>query len=529
MGKRGVVRTFDVPTGDVDLQLPLHYTARTYQYPFWSAMSAGCKRAALVWHRRAGKDKTAINWMIWSMLKRPGLYNYFFPTYKLGKRAIWDAIGADGRPFLSHFPTNLIVGKNETEMKITLAVPGTTHTKGCPDPTRCTGAHSIFQIIGADECDQTVPGTNPVGCVFSEYSLMDPKAWDYTRPILRENGGWAVFVYTPRGKNHGFKLWRNARKAGDWYTDMRTVRDTIRDGEGEDGLPIVDDGGIQAERLAGMAEELIEQEFFCSFEGALVGAYYADAIKRAYEEQRIGSFEWNPMYAVDTAWDFGRDDATAIWLTQTINGRLHFIDYIEASSHGLDWYLALLKKKPYKYNRHYVPHDAKVHEYSTNKTRVQYAREQGFNFEVVPKLSIEEGINAGRMVFPLSRFDDTEIESQIESENQGKSVLYEGCARGMSALASYQREFDEDNATWRNQPKHDWASHGADAYRTRAIAFHGDAGRGPDFARVGWNPHAALEQTHAETQRPAGAAKSRVWGQGITDQVEADYGDPWWR
>lgn len=521
------MRVYDQPTTDTNIVLPHGYRARpSYQWDFWSAMIGGCKRACLVWHRRAGKDLTALNWMIRSMYARPGVYNYFFPTYKLGKRILWDGIKADGKPFISHFPTQSIAAKNETEMKITLRIGGG-HTAGCPDPTRCTAPHSIFQIVGADECDQTIPGTNPVGCVFSEYSLMDPKAWDLTRPILRENGGWAVFAYTPRGKNHGFTLWRNALREGSWFTSMKSVRDTRRDAPGELGGFIVDEAGIMAERKSGMAEELIQQEFFCSFEGAVAGAYYADQIRLAYEQQRIGRFEWNPKYSVDTAWDLGRDDATAIWFTQTIDGRLFFIDYLESSSHGLDWYFDKLRALPYKYNRHYVPHDAKVSEYSTNKTRVQYASEKGFAFDVVPKLSIEEGINAGRVVMPLSRFDDTEMEQEISAEHAGRNVVYVGGSRGISCLASYERKFDEERVTWMQEPLHNWASHGADAYRTRAVAFHGDVGRGNDYAMLGWNPHGRTEQTHA-TYDPA-AVKTRVFGQGVHEQVEADYGDPWWR
>jgi hypothetical protein len=528
MGKRGVIRTFEPPKPGEEILLPLHYRVRSYQAPFWAAMNAGVKRALLVWHRRAGKDLTALNWLIWSMFQRPGTYNYFFPTYKLGKRILWDGMQADGRSFMSHFPTNLIVAKNETEMKITLRV-GDGHTAGCPDPTRCHAPHSIFQIVGADECDQTVPGTNPVGCVYSEYSIMDPKAWDLTRPILRENGGWAVFVYTPRGKNHGYTLWKNAsRDRREWYVSKLSVEQTRRDAAGELGNFVVDAEGVMAERKSGMAEELIQQEFFCSFEGAVAGAYYADQIRLAYEQGRVGHFEWNPQYMVDTAWDLGRDDATAIWFTQTIAGRLNFIDYIESSTHGLDWYFALLRQRPYKYNRHYVPHDAKVHEYSTNKTRVQFAAEHGFHFDVVPKLSVEDGINAGRIVMAQSRFDDTEIANEISSEHAGKSVLYEGCARGLASLASYQREFDDDKATWKGEPLRNWATHGADAYRYRAVAFHGDVQRGPDYALLGWNPHGRTEQTHAEIYAPE-KRQTRVFGQGVHEQVEADYGDPWWR
>lgn len=148
-------------------------------------------RAVLVWHRRAGKDKTTLNFTIMKMLQRVGLYYYFLPTYAQGKKIIWDGIGSDGFAFMQHFPNYLVAGRSETEMQVTFR------------------NGSVFQVIGTDKIDSIV-GTNPIGCIFSEYSLQNPKAWDLTRPILGENGGWAVFVYTPRGKNHGHRLFELA-------------------------------------------------------------------------------------------------------------------------------------------------------------------------------------------------------------------------------------------------------------------------------------------------------------------------------
>jgi len=522
-------RTFDRPTEDAAFKFPLHYSARSYQWEFYAAMRAGCKRAALVWHRRGGKDITTLNWTIESMITRPGVYNYFFPTYKLGKRILWDGQQADGRPFLSHFPQHLLVGKNETEMKITLSI-GDGHNADCPDQILCPGRHSIFQILGADEADSTSVGTNPIGCVFSEYSLMDPKAWNLTRPILAENGGWAVFVYTPRGKNHGWTLWKHALKSTDWFASLKTCDDTRRDAQDENDTVVISPKAIQDERASGMAEELVQQEFYCSFEGALLGAYYSDQLKAAYNEGRVCRQEYDPKYQVDTAWDFGIDDATAIWFTQTIAGKCRVVDYLESSSHGLGWYIERMRLKPYAYGRHYVPHDAKVREYSTGKTRVQFAQSMGVTLEAVPKLPIEDGINAGRMLLPLSTFDDTENDSLVVEEHQGKSVLYEGCSRGLAALASYCREFDEKNATWRNVPKHDWASHGADAWRTRAVAWQVNlGGTVQDWARTLHNMHGPLEQEQAETFTPPSRRLGANTREQVAAQTEVERGDDWWR
>jgi len=227
-------------TATAPVTIPYGFTPRDYQLPFLRAADAGIKRIVVVWHRRAGKDKTLFNLVVKRALERVGAYYYFFPTYRQGKKILWDGMDKGGSPFLAHIPASLIQSKNDTEMKIRL-ING-----------------SVIQIIGTDNVDSIV-GTNPIGCVFSEYALQDPLAWEYIRPILRENGGWAVFNFTPRGRNHGYALYQIALKNPDeWYCEVLTVDDT-------GALTRAD---IQAERDAGMAEGLIQQEFFCSFDAA---------------------------------------------------------------------------------------------------------------------------------------------------------------------------------------------------------------------------------------------------------------------
>lgn len=220
--------------------IPHRYTPRRYQVPFWQKMQSGTKRAVLVWHRRAGKDKTALNYTISQMFPenggRIGTYYHFLPTYNQGKKIIWDGINFDGMKFMDHFPPELVASKNETEMQVTL-------TNG-----------SIYQVIGTDKMDNIV-GTNPVGCVFSEYSLQNPKAWDLFRPILRENKGWALFIYTPRGRNHGKQLYEMAKNNPEWFCELRTVLDTER----EDGSPIITAADIENDRKEGMDEQLIQR------------------------------------------------------------------------------------------------------------------------------------------------------------------------------------------------------------------------------------------------------------------------------
>jgi len=412
-------------------------------------MFSGTRRAALVWHRRSGKDLTTLNWTIWSMFQRPGTYYYFLPTYTQAKRIIWDGIDRDGTPFLAHFPAGSVIAKNETELKIVLDIG--------------EGRHSVFQLVGSDNIDGIV-GTNPIGCVFSEYAIQNPKGWDLVRPILAENGGWAVFVYTPRGKNHGHRLLTAALAEPTWYTSILTVDQTRRDGPGEDGTPVVLRSDIEEERRLGMPEELIQQEFYCSFEGAMVGAYYADQLKAAREEGRIGSWPYQPGLVVDTAWDLGVDDATAIGFTQTVQGVCRWIDYLEESGKGLDYYWGELKRKPYIYGQHYGPFDLGVREFVSGNTRLEIAARMGLHFTVVPKLSLADGIAAVRRILPVSQFNERTCEKLIDK------------------LASYRRDFDEKTQTWRQVPLHDWTSHTADMVRYRAIGWF-DPGSSSAVAR----------------------------------------------
>lgn len=441
----------------VSLQIPRFFKARSYQWDFIEAMRAGCRRAMLVWHRRAGKDATTLNMTIERMLERAGTYYYFWPTYAQAKKGLWDGIQKDGMPFLRHFPEELIVDKNETEMKITLGLGN--------------GLQSTFQLIGADNIDSIV-GTNPIGCVFSEYSLMSPRAWDLMRPVLAENGGWSVFVFTPRGHNWAAKLWKSATQQTAWYTSLLDVTQTVRDSEldrmANDGRfmeRVITDEAIQQERRDGMSEELVQQEFYCSFEGAMQGSYYGDLMEAMRKEGRIGLVPYNADLLVDTAWDLGVDDETVVGFWQSEVDRRHgrrvlnLIDIEKGHSHGLEHYWKVMQSKPYTYGRHYGPHDLKVQEFGSGNTRLQTAAKMGLYFEVVPKIGLADGINATRRMLPHVYVDDTTCEAWIND------------------MVAYRREFDDDNQTFRNQPKHDRASHSADMTRYRAVAYQSVTGR----------------------------------------------------
>ena len=227
----------------MEIQVPDNWRPRDYQLDLWKYLENGGKRAVAVWHRRAGKDLLSVNWCVTAALKRKGLYWHLLPTYNQGRKIVWDGMTRDGRSFLEHFPKELWSNVNNTDMRLELK------------------NGSIYQVVGTDNVDRLV-GSNPVGVVFSEYSLQDPRAWDLVRPILAENGGWAVFIYTARGRNHGYDMFNMASRNERWFCQRLSIDDTS----------VLTQEAIEEEREAGMPEELIQQEFYCSFDAPLVGS-----------------------------------------------------------------------------------------------------------------------------------------------------------------------------------------------------------------------------------------------------------------
>lgn len=427
----------------MEFELPNDWRPRRYQLPLWRYVAGGGKRAVAVWHRRAGKDSTALNLTAAAAHRRVGVYWHMLPLATQGRKTIWDGINRDGRRMIDQaFPPPLCRSINKTEMKIEL---------------KCG---SIWQVVGSDNYNALI-GANPVGVVFSEYSVADPAAWDYIRPILVENGGWAVFIYTPRGRNHGARLYEMARASDRWFAELLTVDDTQAIGAGD----------IEAERADGMSDEMVEQEFYCSFEAPLFGSYYGKLLS----EQRIGRVPWEPQLLVHTAWDLGIGDSTAIWFFQQTGREVRLVDYYQASGEGLGHYAKILKERPYAYGRHLAPHDIEVRELGTGKTRRETLKSLGIAVETVKKLNLEDGINAARTILPRCWFDA------------------EQCAAGIDALRSYRRAWDDNLRVFSSRPLHDWASHGADAFRYLAVGIKDEPERArtrrPTRAERTYDPH----------------------------------------
>lgn len=409
----------------MEITLPYKFDPRQYQLPILSAFDRGFKRIIQIWHRRSGKDKLDLNIIAREMQRKVGIYHYYFPTYSQGKKALWEGIGKDGFKYIDHFPKELIDGSpNHTEMKIR-------YKNG-----------SLFQIIGTDEIDR-VMGTNPIGTVWSEYSLQNPKAWEYVRPILRENGGWAIFNYTPRGKNHGYDLVEMAKNNPQWYVSILTVDDTN----------VLTEQDIQEERDSGMTEDMIQQEFYCSFTAAIMGSYYWKEYDEAEKAGRFGTVPYDPMLPVYTVWDLGISDAMSIGFFQIHGMEVRMIDYVEQTGEGFPFFAKLLQDKKYVYGKHFAPHDIQVRELGTGKSRLEVAKELGIDFTIVKQIGIQDGIDAGRALFKKLWVDA------------------EKCKDWLRLIPQYTKEYDEDNKIFKDKPLHDWTSHGADMYRYAAIVI----------------------------------------------------------
>jgi len=363
------------------------------------------------------------------VFERVGTYYYFFPTFNQGRKVLWDGLDRDGFRFMDHFPPAVIDGKpNDTEMRIRFK------------------NGSIFQIIGTDRINSLM-GTNPIGCVFSEYALQSPKAWDYVRPILTENGGWAVFNGTPRGMNHFWDIYQVAQ-TNNWFHQLLTAEDT--------GYPSKEE--IERERREGMPEEMIRQEFLCDWASSLVGSYYGKVLKRAREEGRVGRVPFDSDVQVHTFWDLGMNDANAIIFCQIVGREPRIIDCYESSGEGLSHYAAVLKKKSmehgYQYAAHHFPHDVEVRELGTGKSRLETVKSLGLiPAEIAPNLPVEDGINAVRSLIETVWIDE------------------EKCKDLLSALASYSKDWDDKARCFRSHPKHDWSSNYADSVRYMAVSL----------------------------------------------------------
>jgi hypothetical protein len=426
------------------LQLPHQFSPRHYQKEAFKAFFVErYDRMILVWPRRHGKGKTVLQLLLAAALERVGVYFYIFPNLQNARDAVWDNIDGEGNPYLSHIPDELIAKKDNQQMKIWL-ING-----------------SMIQLQGVDKARfDKLRSTNPVGIIFDEYAEQSPMGWMTLYPVLAENKGWAIFVFTPRGENHAYDLFQSAKdeKPNEFGRKRWFVSYLERGALKNDGTPVVNDKEIEEMRRLGFDEDFIQQEMFCSWKASLKGAYYKNNIRKLYEEGRVKAFDISPHHLVYTSWDIGNSDATAIWFIQPVDKEIRLVGYHEGNHEDPEFHCQVVdnfaKKHHIRYGKHFLPFDAFNQIYALRgRSTVDVLRGHGLKATPAPKLGIMEGIFSVRYLF--DRF-----------------VFHEMHAReGLECLKAYRSEYVLKDDVYRKNPKHDWASHGADALRMFAVSW----------------------------------------------------------
>jgi phage terminase large subunit len=398
------------------------YTPRKAFIPFHMR---GQRWAVLVCHRRAGKTIATLNDLIKTAItgqKRDGRYAFILPQRNQAKDVGWSYLKRYATPLLSRPP-------NESELRVDLL----------------NGA--MLRLYGADNPD-ALRGPYLDGVVLDEFADMRPSIWyEVVRPMLADRHGSAIFIGTPKGKNEFWELYNKAKKdPGTWFSFI---------------LRASESGLLPASELADlrkdMGEDTYMQEMECSFEAATKGAFYAEELREMQAAGRICKLEIDRAIKVHTSWDLGVSDSTAVWFVQSVGRERRLVDYYESSGVGLDHYVDMLYERQrrygWRYGDHFFPLDVQVRELSTGKSRVDTLKARGVEVTLVPQHNLLDGINAVRKMLARTWIDP------------------ERCERGLEALRQYCREYDHRLKDWKQNPLHNWTSHGSDALRYFAAGF----------------------------------------------------------
>ncbi len=400
-------------------------TITIYNPRIWSRrLHEGKERwKVVVAHRRAGKTTASLNHLIRDAVNIPkAKFAYVGPTYKQSKNIAWDILKEYARKIDG-------VSFNESELRADFA-----------NGSRIT-------LYGSDNPD-ALRGMGLWGVIFDEYSQQPSNVFtEIIRPALADHRGYAIWIGTPKGKNDFYRLYEHARQDDDWLGILLRVSDT---------------GLIDREELMDskkvMTDDEYQQEWYCSFEAAIKGAYYAEEIAKARKDNRFTKVDWDSMIGVFTVWDLGistRSTAPAgmsVGFFQKVRQEIRLIDYHETIDKGFDWWSKFLKEKPYTYLKHFAPHDIKVPEMSSGKSRMDIAKDLGIKFEVVPNLGVADGVHAGRLMFSRLWVDEVK------------------CQLWLDYIAQYRREWDDNKGMFKDKPLHDFTSHAADMYRYTAVS-----------------------------------------------------------
>lgn len=415
----------------MEIEIPYNLDYREYQKPLTRFIRDGWKRGVVCWHRRAWKDKTFFNILVEMAIKDVWGYAYVLPTYAQGKKIIWDSIDKNWLKFKDHIPKEILIWENWTELKFTLA------------------NGSFIQILWSDTIDN-LRWISPRGIIFSEYAFQNPTAWEVMRPILAENGWWAIFNSTPNGKNHFYDMYEMAKENPEWFCQKLTVDDTWA----------VSQEYIEQERKDWMSEEMIQQEYYCSFNVWAIWSYYSDQVNQAREEWRITQLPFNRDVPLDLYFDLWVNDAFTISFKQNDWIFYNFINYYEDNWKTLEyyfWYIDnFLERKQAKLWRIFLPHDSNQKWQSflvSWKTIIDKFREKYPDkvHLIENKMSVNDWIQESRRIFPKVRFH------------------IDNCSWFIRCLENYKKEWDDKKKIFKDSPYHNWASHWADNFRYFAI------------------------------------------------------------
>ena len=413
------------------MEIEMPYQPRKAFMPFHNRTK---RWACIVAHRRAGKTVAAVNDIIRAAITYQGvngLFGYVAPYANQARRIAWD--------YFKYYSQPVLKEANEVQMTLTLL----------------NGVK--IGLFGADNADGQIRGLGFSGIYLDEYGDFKPSVFgNIIRPALSDKNGWCVMAGTPKGRNQFWEVFDTAtRIPSEWFL--------LR-------LPASTSGLLPASELAAAKAQLSEdqylQEYECSFEAAILGAFYGTEMRQAQDQGRIGTIPYDPSLPVYTAWDLGYRDDTAIWFYQVLRGEVRVIDFYAVSGADIHYIAEVVCKKPYQYARHYLPHDARAKSLQTGRSVVEQLASylDVKKLAVVPDIGLQSGIQAVRMMLPRVYFDA------------------EKCHDGIEALRQYQREYDEDKKAFRQSPRHDWTSHPSDAFRMLAVSWQEHSDKSPASA-----------------------------------------------
>ena len=410
------------------------FRVRWYQQDFHRALVERTHdRLIAIWHRRAGKDEVVLNAFRELAFKRPATYWHCFPEYAQARKAIWNGVdGNTGKRRLDQaFPPEICKRRVDNDMFIEFKNGAT------------------WQLLGSDRYDATV-GAGPAGIAYSEWALCNPAAWAYHSPMIRETGGFAAFITTPRGNNHAKAMYDRSQISDRWFGQLLTVDDTeaLTEAALQEALEEYQDvHGIDL----GLA--LFEQEYYCSFSGAMIGAYFGAEMNRAEREGRIKEFEIDWNHPVHTAWDLCKAVNNPIWCFQVINNQPLIVDFYQPESENVRDWVTWLDERGYT-GFDFVPHDIMVTEWGNDRTRKDILFKLGRKPIEVPRVSVADGLQAARETINAALFRNNERTLD-----------------GIEGLKNFRREWDEDAKVFRQTPVKDWAEHRASAFRYLGLAW----------------------------------------------------------